>query len=703
MVSDATSSAIQWMNDNISRGSTILPLTYSSENFLSNLASGVNIIPNFQQWWLKDALLTSRPEIILYALTKIGVNYIFATNAELSDPSNGFQEGYFGSTLESFPEVYRNDEVIIYKVPEFPIYQDSNVILVVPPSETDRTNIENAYNLLIASGIKFSIMDSSDLNLHSGFVYIFADNESLAATPQNMLDFIKQGASVVCLGDNDAYYQILNITSSENQIIPARAIPTNSLGGWSIEANSAGNLAIEPDSMLGNALVAENASTDDNGGLIYRYNCSSPLDMSDYSSIDLWFKTNVAGNFYFGLFTDSNNFTAWYGKFDTLYKINPETVNQWVQIVLPINQSTFEPSSGFNLSTVNFIRVGIDGLQPKQKVSFSISEISPLYNKASVDFVDGLSFPVSLSISTVRNPFLGQVLANYTLTDGSKIPYIMCTPIGKGSLISVDSAPLLNVLQTSEYELILNHTGTLLKNLLNMTYSPQEKWDSSFFDNLFEETTYTRFQATFGLAPLAGKILWYDSPHVLGNVDIESNQVYLAQEQLTVKRLDVKNGNENLVFENETLNNVMFLGEGNVSIKSSDITLANSSTDLYSMIYINDNGVGIINMNISKAEVDFQLNTNDGIKHFSLSNVTVTLTLQHSALLLKCKQPTLNIDGNVSGIAQGLLINDGNQYQLSQAETELSGKFDLKIVYSSNVIFSEISRVNELKVQSPIN
>jgi hypothetical protein len=693
-VSDPTAESIEWINSNLPRDSSILPLTEFSEQLLSNLASGIRVIPNFQLWWLRDALLKSRPEVILYSLSKIGVNYIFVRNGEFAS-IDGFQESYFKYTLAFFPEVYHNDEVTIFKVPEFPIYEDSNFILVNPQSDADKSSVETAFGLLMSSGISFSIKDDADLSgLKPGNIYLFPTGNAITVAPHDVLEQIRQGASVISL-NREFVCQILNGPyHSENEVIP-----TNSIDDWSIEAGGSGELAMENSDLLGNVLFAENASADGGGGLIYRYNLSSSLDLRGASSIELWFKTNATGNFYFGLLDGANNSATWDGKYDERYKITSEEVNKWVNVTLPIEKPTYiQPD--FNLSNITFVQIGMEELEPNQKVLFSIGGIQALEQITKVDFVDGTSFPVSVTNPKVHLPSFGQILADYSLEDGSRIPCMLYTQIGSGSLIFINTAPLVSIQQTKDYELILKHIGTVLPNLLSITDSPKEKWDLSMFDDLFKEVTYTRFHIAFNLANITGKILWYDNVSLVGNVAIESNRICITHDQLTVERMDLWNGQKNLVLENATLHDATFLGEGNILLESLNTTLTSSPAGLYSIVCIN--GSGNFNMKLSKANVTFQLNTNNGSEYFDLSNVSLTLTLQQSAsLLITSKQPTLQLDGSIKGIAQGDLIYNDKLYSPNKEKIQISGIFRLEIIYSSNITYSNMIEVKELKITFP--
>jgi len=109
--SNDTVLAINWINVNLTKGTTILPLSPYSEKILSNLVLGVKVAPNFQTWYLNGVLSNSTTEVVLNCLNTLRINYIFV------DSRDSFYDPHFSSIIHSFPEVYRYNEEVIYSVP----------------------------------------------------------------------------------------------------------------------------------------------------------------------------------------------------------------------------------------------------------------------------------------------------------------------------------------------------------------------------------------------------------------------------------------------------------------------------------------------------------------------------------------------------------------------------------------------------------
>jgi len=181
--------AITWINSNLPSGAKILPLSESTGSEINCLASNIHVFPIMNQYseswlpysWLHDILLrSSSPEISLYALTTLGVSYIVGKDSDISDLRTKSKGDCFLSVLNSFPIVFENDEVKIYAVPNYPIYADSNFVLVYPTLNIQLSSLEVMFNLLVSSGTNFSILNNIDLReLKPNYVYFFPHDGQL--------------------------------------------------------------------------------------------------------------------------------------------------------------------------------------------------------------------------------------------------------------------------------------------------------------------------------------------------------------------------------------------------------------------------------------------------------------------------------------------------------------------------------------------
>ncbi|MHA1362053.1 MAG: hypothetical protein ACTSP1_05845 [Candidatus Freyarchaeota archaeon] len=112
-ISFAIVDSINWINYNLPKGSTILPLQESSEKALCNLAYDFRVIPiSFPEF--NKLLYEQSFERITYILSLLKVNYVYATENDLSylkKLNSGLLYVLNVSTV-----VYNNSNVIIYKL-----------------------------------------------------------------------------------------------------------------------------------------------------------------------------------------------------------------------------------------------------------------------------------------------------------------------------------------------------------------------------------------------------------------------------------------------------------------------------------------------------------------------------------------------------------------------------------------------------------
>jgi hypothetical protein len=108
LLSNNTILAINWIAANATKGAAILPLSADSEKVLSNLVFDFKVAPYFLTWRLKDVLLNSSPEITLYCLNTLGINYVFL------DKRSPYDNSSF-AIVQSLPVAYNNNETTIYE------------------------------------------------------------------------------------------------------------------------------------------------------------------------------------------------------------------------------------------------------------------------------------------------------------------------------------------------------------------------------------------------------------------------------------------------------------------------------------------------------------------------------------------------------------------------------------------------------------
>ena len=239
-ISQEISDAVEWLNNNVPKATSILPLSESSYTTINNFASHLRSLPVFVQYsptwlsysWLRTVLLESESsETILYTLSALGVSYIFATNSDISELRQASNKGVMLSLLNGFPVAYKNNDVTVYTVPEYPLYENSNYRLVIPTLDgfygSVSNNVITAFNMLTIGGIKFSIENDADLSeLKSGYVYIFPSNQHL---PQHIIngsltELRNNGATVIFMDSQFSSFDELNLPTNLNLITQSKDV-----------------------------------------------------------------------------------------------------------------------------------------------------------------------------------------------------------------------------------------------------------------------------------------------------------------------------------------------------------------------------------------------------------------------------------------------------------------------------------------------
>jgi hypothetical protein len=228
--------AIDWINVNLPKGATILPLSLSSEKILSNLVLDVKVTPNFQTWRLMGVLNSSSREILMYCLNTLGINYVFA---DAKTDSKDFFSDSFNSTIKSLPMVYSNNETTIYQT-RTSVFNDSTgmpyldslfkkITYSLYEEDTGSTPMNNKviwFNDIIAAGITTEIplkmqISSNMISLNEN--KLFVSSMSVSANNGNTVLGSKALSNVSIIGAGDILVQSpivrLSNTSGSNVFI----------------------------------------------------------------------------------------------------------------------------------------------------------------------------------------------------------------------------------------------------------------------------------------------------------------------------------------------------------------------------------------------------------------------------------------------------------------------------------------------------
>jgi len=445
-----------------------------------------------------------------------------------------------------------------------------------------------------------------------------------------------------------------------------------------------GDIAVRTGEKGERILHTKDGRPNSHGTFLYRLVFESPLDLSTQSNIEIQFSCNTPGWFYLALFDDSGKYVTWYGKYDDRYIVDKAYVDQWVDFLLPLLKPT-SASETFDATNVKYISLGMDGLvQINQTIDFSVRKLR-----------------WSQSSNTPRNITLSpsmEALDFLQYLEGSRVILVGNEKTGNGSLTFVNSEILQYARGKREYTEILNRIVNILKNYLPSPSLSKEITRLPYDSDLFGYIIPHIFGSVF-IDGLLNTLLFYDSPRVEGNMVVTSENLFLAHDNLSVRRIKLQHEDGAFVFDNETLNNLILSGSGKVSSTDSEMTISNNPTGSYSILVLED--FGQCNISISHANVEFSI---EG-QAFDLRNASVAITLlrQAESLTLRMREPTVGVEGSVNGVMQGAIMADGRLTRTEKRENlVIRGRFDLRVIYSSGVVYAkiaDIANIDEIRRQ----
>lgn len=691
-ISSDEANSIEFINENL-HGNLILPLSYRGEALLTNFGKNVKVLPVFRERspilfpypWVRDLLINLTCSDTLYILHELGVDYIFKFN----------EENVIVPGLSSFPVVYENSLVKIFSVPKYFFYENSNYNLVNTLA-AGPTNFEDAFNLMMF--LKSNVSLEQDLTLEdldAGNVYFFPDSIHIPEQISNtLLNKVRDGAHVVFLNPQFATLdQIgrptsLNFTQSQQVGISANL---TSLENLSIVAGE-GNLTFDE----AGGLYAENGKPDPYGSFYYQYTFSDSLNFEDQGYIKVTFKTSAPGNFTFVLMsTDLSRWWAWKGSVDERYSKlidTPSDMNVWKTVILPIREPTWN-QSGFNISDVKAFRVALDNVSLDANVTFQIRAVEFLPSCSTINFADGnrFTFDGIIPERQVVPLYQGQVIANYSFSNGDTSPLVWYSALGNGSLTFIDLEPLQN-LDINCRRSVLQYIAATIKKLFPPATSSDEQYSLPYPPDMFRYIVPHPENLRF-MQGLQNTVLWYDTINVAGNVTVRSDEAFLSEQCFRVKDFIIETNTGKLVFSNTTINNLMIEGGINIYSTNSEIEILAKPLALYSDLNLIQ--FYSCNIRIDNAELKFELETEGKSELYSLHEVNVTFTPAEDFTFL-AKQPTLTIAGTVAGLAQGTFRYDYFYYTSKEEYINITGAFTMESVYSSGIIYSKMTRIIEI-------
>jgi len=578
-VSSYEAEAYEWIHSNTPKDSVILTYSYTPSYMrLISLAgrktiSYVTYNSEAAPWSLEIVFNSHLPEVLLYSLEQLGVDYIFLTSHDM-DLLKKLNKSAFLGLLKAFSIAYESDGIKIYEVPEYPLFNDSNYVLVEPTldfidrkgqtsleedlEEKSLVSYQMTFNMLLSSKLNFSILpDMEIMGFDSNKVYIFPSNWRVTDNIYNELfQTIPKGAHLIFL---NPYFASLDELSRTHQ-----------------------NFFLEYLGMrLGKAA----------------------------SSSSVIFKDGFHMNF-------SRNLTV------------------------------------------------------RQLVSLKETSI--------------------------------EIIANYTLHDGSKTPYVFQKNLEEGSASFIYLGPLLDsgMLENIDPRKFLAHTFLSCVRQLSKPNIPNEPLRLPYPSDLFEFTEPI-ITNIYDLKGLDGYLFCYNNLNMSGQITLKSDYILWRTANLPVSEVVVEDPISHTVILGETLQNLTIRGHVNVTLETNTSTTildnsANKLVHIYSMTPIH------LQLTLVNGEMTFDVEENGLLKHFHLTNGKIAISTAHdgTALSLQLKLPVVFLEGKIETWWEGVFWYNGLLYSTlsSPKAWPMSGIFTFQVLHCSRVVLIKLTGASEVTV-----
>jgi hypothetical protein len=320
-------------------------------------------------------------------------------------------------------------------------------------------------------------------------------------------------------------------------------------------------------------------------------------------------------------------------------------------------------------------------------------------NTSSIKFADGATY--NLENITVNSSFQAKVnqqsLAYCSLSDGTKIPYLLFEPHASGALFYMDASLVQDISNVTTYQELIQRTFATMKPLLPTQNVPSEQLILPYSDDLFKYALPNILELRF-LEGVHNVLLCYNTSQIQGKIKLAADNILLSNEEFPVEKIVIQSPSGDFTIQNSTLANLTISGSSIISSDMSRVDIENAPSGPYSILTINDSES---ELSYSNAKIDFEAHLNGEKQHFHLSNSSVTITFKVAVKIL-VKQPTITIDGTINSSLQGVVLHKDLFFYVPQeySDTTIKGNFSLVILYSSGFLYSNIANITEVQVAS---
>jgi hypothetical protein len=733
-IPDPEGDAYNWILRNTPEDAVFLTVANSSKTNLESLACRKCFgYSDAAGSWPLQALFDSRlPETLLYSLKELKVSYVFVTPRDASLLSENLQDTYLNSLLNVLPVVYERENITLYAIPKYPLYEDSNYVLVSPT--IDFQNIcqpraslafhddfsANLNNWIIVSGdwsIKDDELDASgksaindwcrivSIQSFSNFIYEYKAKSMMPTKPRYIWGIFRymdeNNFYSFYIGDT-AYRMFECVDGVTSCIASGNLGMTLSLTQWNsvkIEAMYSSITLYVNDSLI---KTIQGTGLKGRIGLETLSNLHTCYGDVNVTSLTLPVDAKSA---LLGYQVASNMLVASSVNFAIVPDVSLTRLQAGNVYIFPYNWHVPEIllsnlqeyiSQGAHVIFLDPLFGSIDELDSTQSPVLSSAlqvKLGATSTYSDVSFENkSISLNAKCAINDlVYNDSIGiRILANYTL-DNQITPYIIQKRICMGTLTFIYATGLLDPTIAPAVpwqDLLKNSLDETIKSLPKPVETRTEL-TLPFPQSLYKYILCNDIPTLLSSNDLYNYIYVYGSPMVLnGSCTAGSDYVLMMMKQVKVKELEISNASRSYSLRNESLSYIGLKGSVNLSLKTDYLMLSSSPYYGGSLTAFSLSSNITIHVDLINAEL--QLKTNDTYPtslSFTTGNCTIVIPNSDSHVLkITLSQPVIKIKGSLNLPAwQGIFWYGDKaiiRFVISSNPITIRGNLSLQPLYS---------------------
>lgn len=686
---------------------TFLTYSYNSYMRLSSLTThkvyAYYQYGSFATWSSEILFGTSSPEVAYYFLHKLAITHIVLTKQDsvALESSNGT----LGSMLSFFPKTFNNSFATVFTVSDYQPYESSNYMLVNPEAKPNLGIVSESLiygpisqdslrivggprNFTIENGIITQKVPAANppstqyLQLYQGLTI------PTALSPTASFKIRGNGSALFNIGFYDAEKGWFWLSHGQGSAMSY----LNASNEWT-------DMSIDLSGILGKSAIVQYvdfvaASAD-----------GSPATV-EWANFDIFRQIN----------TDkivSNAHNLAYNAL-AISEVPFTSVEDYEVLNLAPNDVYFFSSSWVSdIPSNGLIEDVADG-------AYAVFLFSPaafredkeaLFNSLGMELkgvtsaknaciaektINFQSFLYISNLTAQDSPYLHKINGFYTTPENTSVPLIITFKVGKGAVLFINLPNVLNIdraLANLVTKTIKNAVGILpnsiQSNMLKALPYPEDLFNLEN-PNLIN---------IYNLKGLANYLYIYSDIRLGGNISMSSDYITFNEENSTIKRLVLRDSNQNELFENVTVENLQIIGFYNVTLTTQDASIYRSAGELSIIrtssmnrlrVYADGNAV---KLKINQTGEEKDLTVSQGYVEFEFAdNITSDMVLHKPLVTLSA--------GSLNASWEGVFWHNGKMFTtVSRVENwAIDGGFSMEITHSGNVILSKLLSIDNVSV-----